>query len=53
MTDQQNKRTEWKIVAIDDGWWLFLNGWHVYHSNWFPIYKTLDDVFAKIKERQE
>jgi hypothetical protein len=48
--------TAWMVEPTENGWWLFSKTddgawWHVYHSNWFAVYPTLDAVFAKIKER--
>ena len=51
----------WKIQRTDNGWWLFQEGitdawWHVYGSSlgqWHALFPTLDEVFQRIKEKEQ
>jgi hypothetical protein len=56
--------TEYRIQRVPEGgWWLYSKGvhnttkhvvwWHVFHNKWFSVYRTLDDVFARLKEMKE
>ena len=56
--------TEYRIQRVPKGgWWLYSKGvhnttkdvvwWHVFHNKWFSVYRTLDDVFARLKEMKE
>lgn len=53
------KFTTWKIQPNEHGWWLYTEGdpeglwWHVYFdiSVGNVVFPTLEDVFAKIKEK--
>lgn len=56
--------TEYRIQRVPEGgWWLYSKGvrlkngrdmwWPVGHNKWFSVYRTLDDVFARLKEMEE
>ena len=49
----------WKVQRMEHGWWLFTEGnpeglwWNVYFDIGVgnAVFPTLEDVFAKIKEK--
>lgn len=59
---EQYGKPRYGIEHNDKGWFLYYKGispppykydvWHhIYHDKWFALYKNLDDVFVKLKER--
>ena len=59
---ERNGKPTYGIERSNDGWFLYYKGrcppphqydvWHnIYHDKWFALYKNLDDVFVKLKER--